>query len=74
MTVQELINLLSQQPPDSQVTLMTQPRHPTESQVFGVVQRKQFQAEANADRNPEDVIVLEGTVAGWGAVTAWEVK
>ena len=85
MTVQELIDILSEQEPDAEVLLMTQQSWPFEYSIFGVTSRAELigedtEEEAEApcsgrDGGPAstDVFLVEGTQLRYGSKDAWNV-
>ena len=78
MIVQDLIDMLKQCNRDAEVYLMTQPSFPKESEIYGVVMRKDFFDEdedspLDKHMNEDDVIILRGDQLCYGNPKAWDV-
>ena len=87
MKVHELIEILQDMDPEATVWLMVQPNYPFEHRLGGVCQRSDWaeedpEAEPWTDRDRwgasesqlpgNDVFILDGGQARYGAAAAWE--
>ena len=78
MTVEELIDLLSDYPEDAEVRLMVQSNWPFEHTLAGVVAKSEIhdpeedEDDADDDEVEEEIVyLLEGTQLGYGSSAAW---
>jgi hypothetical protein len=81
VTVQELIDLLEDCNPDTDVILATQAHYPHEHALGGLTTRKEMLAAEEeddvdepdeGDSSGDDVILVEGTWLGYGSKAAWQ--
>ena len=85
MTVQELIDLLTECNPDSEVLLASQSHYPLEHELRGLTTRREMvRAESedeggdddvdnDEDSDMDEVILVDGAFRGYGSKTAWRV-
>ena len=82
MKVRELLFLLEREDPDAEVYLAYQPNYPLEATLANVVSRGEVEEEEDATREASarragaaanDVLLLEGTFAGYGHRKAWSL-
>lgn len=83
MTVQELIDILSDLNPDAQVEMMHQPHYPLRSSIAMVTTNIDVsmadedveEPDGNANEGDETVVyLLEGSQLGYGARAAWAAE
>lgn len=82
MKVRELLFLLEREDPDAEVYLAYQPSYPLEATLANVVSREEVEeAEGAAGERSarragaaaNDVLLVEGTHAGYGQRAAWSL-
>jgi len=74
MTVQDLIDRLTDMDPDAKVYLMTQEGWPFENSIKGVTLREEIEDEDDdPNLNSSDVFIVEGSQLRYGNRDAWNV-